>query len=146
MPSVTQEIEADADTIWRWLTVPELMNQWISSVADLRSEDGAELDRGSRLLFAARGQVHYSTVVEFATARALTLRSTQGPVTADYRYRIDERMGHCEVTLDIDCRASGVIRVLMPAIRIAAWLTDRGQIQRLKALIESQRGRTSTSL
>ncbi len=141
MPSVTRIVKADASTIWRWLTVPELMRQWMPGITDLRSEDGAPIDEGSRLLFTARGQQRSTTVTEFEPERALTLRSLQGSFAADYRYLVDSSINHCKVTLDIHCGATGVARLMAPLVRVAAWLTDKSQMEHLAAVIEADQSR-----
>lgn len=136
MPSAALVVRADAATIWRWLTVPELMNRWMHSIENLRTEDGASLCQDTILRFVARGREHTTRVTEFEPERALSLRSIQGPITADYRYLIDGTDDPCFVTLSIDCRATGPARLIAPLIRIAAWHTDKGQIQRLKSAVE----------
>lgn len=138
MRSTFVEINADASTVWRWLTVPELMSRWMHSIQELRADDGATLKLGSTLVFEARGREHMSTITEFVPREAMTLTSTQGPVTADYRYAIDESDDCCVVLLTIDCRTAGWARAIGPLIGLLAWLTDRGHVENLKRLVEAQ--------
>lgn len=136
MRAITRTVRADVADVWRWLTVPELMDRWIHSIQNLQTVDGAPIGEGSVLRFLARGRAHSTKVVEFEPKRALALQSTQGPVTATYRYTIDERPVGCELTLSIDCHTSGWAALLGPAIGLLAWYTDKGQVDRLKACAE----------
>ena len=135
MPSIARVVDADVNTIWAWLTTPERMQLWMSNVDALRSADGEPLKTGTRLLFNARGREHESVVAELVAHRYLLLRSVQGPVSADYAYYLEARGSRCEVTLDVRCRGRGLIRLLMPVIRSAMWLTDRSQLSALQAAV-----------
>ena len=85
---VEDRIDRSAAEVWRHLTEPDLMAAWMTSVDGLRTADGGPLRDGTRLVFTVRGAERESEVVEFETERLLSLRSTQGPVTATYRYEL----------------------------------------------------------
>ena len=137
MYETKQEIAADNAAVWRVLTVPELMRHWIRSVEELRTEDGAPLRLGSRLLFTARGGEHASEVTVFEPGAGLTLCSKQGPFTATYRYELASRNSGCVASLRIDCEATGVAKLLSPLIKWLMWRTDRGQLDAIKGIAET---------
>lgn len=106
-------IRDDAKTIWRHLTVPELVARWMSSVEELHTEDGRPLHRGSAYVFtAATGARARGTVVECEPGRLIALQSVQAGFTATYRYRILPNGDGCRVTLEADCSASGPASVV----------------------------------
>jgi hypothetical protein len=117
------------------------MSQWMSSVENLRTDDGAIIETGSMLRFTSRGQEHTSQAVDCRPDEIMWLRSTQGPITADYRYVLAESEKGCDITLMIECRARGWARIIGPVIGLAAWLTDRSQVDMLKTLAVRLLGR-----
>lgn len=136
MRAVTRTVRTPSSEIWRWLTTPELMSQWMTSVENLRTDDGATIETGSIVRFISRGQEHTSQVVDCRTNEILWLRSTQGPITADYRYVLNDSKVGCDVTLMMECRARGWARIIVPIISMVAWLTDKSQVDHLKSLAE----------
>ena len=131
-------IRRDATTIWRHLTVPELMARWMSSVKELRSEDGQPLQRGSTYVFtAATGAHSRAQVVECDPERLIALRSVQAGFTATYRYGIQPNGDGCRVTLEANCSASGFARLLAPLIRPLIRRTDGDQVREIKRIVES---------
>ena len=135
MPSVHKNIKANANTVWRWLSVPELMREWIPSVSEFRTADGAAMKKGSHLVFTARGRKRSSTVSEFVPMKLLTLSSVQGPFHADYHYRLLSGPGHCTVFLEINCNARGLARALAPLVRYAMWRVEKNQLDLLEQAI-----------
>lgn len=68
--------------------------------------------------------------------RTLTLRSTQGGVTADYRNRL-EPVGEerSRANLVAVCQTSGLRTVIGPLLRLAIRRTDCPQLQKLRAAV-----------
>ena len=137
MRTATILLDASRDEVWRYLTVPELMDAWMGSADNLRSADGGPLEAGSRLLFDARGATHESVVTAFEPEGVLELTSNQGAVTAVYRYALSDADSGSRLALSIDCRATGALSLLSPLINLVVWLTDKSQPDQLKAAMKA---------
>ena len=94
---------------------------------------------GTVLTFVARGKEHTSTVASLEPRRAITLRSVQGGVTADYAYTVrpGDEPGGSAVSLQADVATRGVMTLLAPVIRGAIAREDGEQLTRLKAWVEA---------
>ena len=68
----------------------------------------------------------------FEAERLIALRSTQGAFTATYTYRLRPDGPATVVTLEADCVASGLARLLAPLIRHLIRRVDGGQLVHLK--------------
>ncbi len=134
---VEETINAPVETVWAHMTDPVKMAQWMGSVDAMRTADGAPLAAGSNLIFSARGKERGSMVDRFEPLRAMTLVSTQGPVTAEYEYRIvncgDES---ATVALQADCTARGIFRLFLPLLKPMIRRADGNQLAQLKRLVE----------
>lgn len=131
-------IERPAGEVWRHLTDPDLMTAWMTSIDDLKTADGGPLREGSRLVFSARGAERDSDVVEFEAERRIALRSTQGPITATYRYEMRPADGGATVvTLRADCVAKGLATLITPLLRPLIRRTDGNQMADLKRAVEA---------
>lgn len=135
MIAARTDIDASPERIWHALTTPEEMQLWLGSIQDVKTEDGGPLRLGSVLTFTARGKPASSTVIACEDERALTLKSVQGPVAATYIYRIQPGQP-CHLSLEIECKASGLLKLLQPLIRRTLIKTDAPQVTRIKELVE----------
>jgi len=135
MIAASLPVDATAERIWDALTTPEEMELWLGSIKNVGTEDCGPLRPGSTLIFTARNKPASSTVVEYVERRALTLRSVQGPVSATYAYRIQPGQP-CQLSLEIECKASGLLKLLQPLIRRTLIKTDAPQVARIKDLVE----------
>ena len=135
---VEETINAPIEIVWAHMTNPVKMAQWMGSVDAMRTADGAPLAAGSKLIFSARGKERSSTVDRFEPQSAMTLVSTQGPVTAEYEYRIvssgDEST---TVALRANCTARGVFRLFLPLLKPMIRRADGNQLAQLKHLVEA---------
>ena len=129
------EIEATAEEVWRYLTVPELMAGWMTGMDAIRTGDGGPVVRDGNLHFEARGRQRTSRVTAFEPAQCLELTSIQGPIRAIYRYNLTATSGGTRLSLRIECDASGPTRLLMPLIGLLIWGADRGQPGRLRSVL-----------
>ncbi len=134
--SVEEEIQKPASEVWERLTDWENAGKWMPGVEGMAA-DGATA-AGTTLTFRARGKERSSTVVDCDTGSSLVLRSTQGAVTADYRYEVHDIDGRStRVTLVADCHVTGLwLRIVSPLLRIAIRSTDGKQLRLLWAMIE----------
>lgn len=143
---VEQRIAAPVDTVWRYLTDPDVMGDWMPGIQATRSRDGGPLVLNSRLLFSARGADRTSDVVAYEVRRLITLRSTQGPITATYEYSLRPEEGPAPndaatiVTLKADCVAKGPARLITPLLRPLIRRADQGQLRLLKSVIDRSHG------
>ena len=133
--SVSETIEAPAERVWETLTDWPNAIQWMDGI-DSMSIDG-ETATGARVIFQARGKERESVITACEAGRLVTLRSSQGPVTADYTYEIEPLdESRCRVSLEAECRFSGLAKLMSPIIGMAIRRADGGQIAALKSVVE----------
>ncbi|SDU84984.1 SRPBCC family protein [Jiangella alkaliphila] len=99
---------------------------------------GGETEVGTTLTVHARGKDRTSTIVALEPGRAVTLRSVQGGVTADYRYTCEPAATGTTVSLVADVRTAGLWRLLGPLIRSAIRRADAGQLDAFKRAVETR--------
>lgn len=121
-------VDRPAEEVWRRLTDWERAAGWLG--VDAIAADGPT-EPGTRLTFTTRGKQYVSEITAVQPGRSVTLRSTQGGVTADYRYTVEPDGAGSAVTLDADVRTRGPWTLLAPVIRAAIRRTDSGQLGRL---------------
>ena len=128
-------IDRPVDEVWKRLTDWDRAGEWMPGVDSLEASGGTVA--GTTLTFRSRGKDRTATLLDVEPGRALTLRSTQGGVTADYRYRL-EPLGEerSRAHLVAVCRTSGLWSVVGPLLRLAIRRTDGSQMQKLKAAVE----------
>jgi carbon monoxide dehydrogenase subunit G len=128
-------IDAAPDAVWAVLTDWPGMVRWVPSAEGMRGPTPPAV--GVTLTFSARGAERTSTITELETGRLLTLTSTQGPVTAHYRYSVEPDGTKTRVGLRADVLVRGLLRVLAPTIRKSIAKEDGEQLARLRAIAES---------
>ena len=136
---VAEHIDAPVAHVWRYLTEPGLMNEWMTGIESVRTEHGRALESGMRLYFSARGTERSSAVVDFETERCIALQSKQGPFTATYRYGLRPDGEATVVELEADCVATGIARIIAPVVRSLIRRSDQNQLTALKGLAEQTR-------
>ena len=134
--SVAEEIQRPAAEVWEALTDWKNAHKWMPGVEGMSAE--GETAEGTKLLFRARGAERSSEIVHCDEGKSIVLRSTQGGVTADYRYEVRDVDGRStRVTLVADCQVTGLLlRIVSPLLRIAIRMSDGKQLRLLKAMIE----------
>lgn len=137
--TATEKIAAPASVVWRYFADPEAMGRWMPGIDAMHSRDDRPLGPGSEIVFVARGAERTSWVETCQPERELTLRSTQGPVTATYRYRLEPEDGATRVTLQARCNAKGLVKIVMPLIAIAIRRVDGKQLVALREAIAAAR-------
>jgi uncharacterized protein YndB with AHSA1/START domain len=133
---VTAEIDRPAAEVWAVLTDWENGTKWMSGI-DRMSIDG-ETAEGAKVTFHARGKDRASTISACEPGRSVTLRSVQGGVTAEYVYAVEAiDDARTRVRLTAGCATEGVLWALMyPLIRVAIKMSDGGQMDALKRVVE----------
>jgi uncharacterized protein YndB with AHSA1/START domain len=126
--TVTRTIDRPADDVWRALTDWDQASGWLG-VDEVRAD--GHTGPGTRLTFRTRGKVRTAEITEVTPGRALTVRSRQGGVTADYTYAVEPVDAGSRVSLVADVRAAGLWAPLGPVVRAAIRRADAGQLDAL---------------
>ena len=134
-----ERIEAPAGHVWRYLTDPGLMNEWMPGVDAVRTASGGALESGAQVYFSARGAERRAAVIDFEAGRRIVLQSEQGPFTATYRYGLRPDGDTTVVDLEAHCVATGLARLVAPVIRSLIRRSDQNQLTALKGLAEQTR-------
>jgi len=135
--AVEATIDRPADQIWSALTDWPNAYLWMPGVDAMAASGPTEV--GTELSFHARGKDRPALISALDPGRAITLRSVQGGVTADYRYTIEPAGdGRSQVHLDADCATTGLWSIVGPVLRMMMKRTDAGQLERLKAVVEAE--------
>lgn len=137
--TATERIAAPASVVWRYFADPEAMARWMPGIDAMRSRDGQPLGPGSEIVFHARGAERTSRVETCQPERELTLTSTQGPITATYRYRLEPEDGATRVTLQAQCRAKGLGKLIVPLVSVAMRRVDGKQLVALNQAVAARR-------
>lgn len=131
----TEHVDADPEVVWRRLTDWKAAGDWMGVEA---LEAAGPSEPGAELRFRARGGSHTSQITELLPGRRITLRSSQGPVTADYTYTCEPAGRGTRLSLVAECRIRGPLALLGPLLRLAVRRSDGGQLRALKGLCESE--------
>lgn len=134
---VDTTIGRPAGEVWATLTDWANAGRWMRGVDSLTAHGPHEA--GTRLTFRARGKDRTSMIAHIDPGRSITLRSMQGGVTADYRYRL-EPVGNdsTRVRLEAECSTTGSWSLVGPVLRAVMKRTDSGQLENLKAVMEAE--------
>ncbi|MDY7106860.1 MAG: SRPBCC family protein [Actinomycetota bacterium] len=134
--AVETTIDRPAIEVWATLTDWDHAHRWMTGIDGIRAN--GDTAPGTTLTFHARGKDRPAEIASLVPGRAVTVRSTQGGVTADYAYEVSPvDDATTRVTLVADCRTSGLWAALSPLVRRALRRTDGGQLDELKRLVES---------
>ncbi len=128
---VQTSIEQPAAQVWERLVDWDTADRWMPGVDALRTEGPTAA--GTVVVFTSRGKERRGQIAALARGRSITLRSTQGGVTADYVYECVPDGRGTRVSLVADCSITGVMRLLGPVIRFAIRRADSGQLDAFAA-------------
>lgn len=124
-------IDRPVHEVWARLVDWDDAARWMSGVERLRAQGPTAV--GTELIFTTRGKQRSSQIAALDPGRSITLRSTQGGVTADYVYTCASDGGGTKVSLTADCVITGPVRLLSPVIRSAIRRADGGQLDAFAA-------------
>ncbi|MEL7207027.1 MAG: SRPBCC family protein [Actinomycetota bacterium] len=129
-------IERPREEVWATLTDWSKVPAWMQHINSMRAD--GPTSAGTQLWFEARGKERPSMIADLREGESLTLRSTQGGVTADYHYRLTS-LDATTTRLDLraECATSGAWSLVGPLLRFMMARSDRGQPEALKQLIEA---------
>ena len=134
--AVTTTIDRASEEVWAALVDWSRAPTWMRGIDSMTASGPNEI--GTDLLFRARGKDRPASITAIEPGRAITLRSVQGGVTADYRYRVDPIDGsRTAVLLEADCSTTGLWSAIGPLLRFVMKRTDLGQLEALKEMVES---------
>ncbi len=125
-------IDRPVNEVWARLVDWDDAARWMSGVERLRAQGPTAV--GTELIFTTRGKQRSSQIAALDPGRSITLRSTQGGVTADYAYECAPNgSSGTRVSLTADCEMTGPVRLLGPLIRSAIRKADGGQLDAFAA-------------
>ena len=130
--SATQTIPATPEAVWSVLTDWDRAPAWLG-IERMRGDSPPRV--GSELTFVARGADRTSTITELEPGRRITMTSTQGPVTAHYRYAVAPEGSGSTVTLEAEVLVKGPLKIMAPIIRGSIAKEDGTQLERLAAAV-----------
>jgi carbon monoxide dehydrogenase subunit G len=130
--TAVQELDRPAEQVWAQLTDWDRAAGWLG-VDSIRATGPTAV--GTELVFLARGKERRSEIVALDVGRAVTLRSRQGGVTAEYTYAVEPAGTGSRATLTADVRTAGLWALLGPVIRAAIRKEDSGQLEALARVI-----------
>lgn len=135
--AVDETIDRPADEVWAALTDWRNAPKWMNGIESM-SADG-ETVAGTKLTFRARGADRASLIAQCEPGRLLTLRSTQGSVTADYTYELQEiGRDRTRISMVAECRSARLLwRILFPMLRLAIRRVDGKQLENLRRYLEA---------
>lgn len=130
--STSKSIPASPDTAWRTLTDWGRADRWLG----VERMHGETLPRvGSELTFVARGSERTSTITELTPGHSITMTSSQGPVTAHYRYGVAPDGDGSTITLEAEVLVKRPLKMMAPMIRKSIAKEDGDRLDRLAALV-----------
>ncbi len=127
-------IAAPRAEVWAALTDWTRAPEWMDGVEALDAD--GPVAPGTVLTFTWNGRGRESAIVEAVPSEAMTIRSVQRGVTADYAYVLEDHPDGTRVLLTATCATSGLQRLLGPVLKDAMRRTDSGQLEALRAAIE----------
>ncbi len=142
------EINRPAAQVWRYLTVDDLVKEWIGGLEVIRHESPGVLGAGEKVYLAQRyggkriememtmGRVEAPHILEFT----LVAQGDPSNGFSEYGgYRLEERDGKTLLTLETTAEYHGFLgRLLEPLITRSTYETLGGNLARLKALVEAK--------
>lgn len=133
----TATIDRPVDEVWAFMTDWDRAPQWMKGIDRMAPVGDAPIAAGTEVSFVSRGADRRSTIAAWEPPRELVLVSTQGGVTATYRYRCAPTDGGgTEATLEAECRMRGAWKLVGPLIRFMMKRVDGGQMPALARAIE----------
>ena len=129
--TVATTIDHPVGLVWGRLVDWDAADQWMSGVDALRAEGPTAV--GTTVVFVARGRERRGRIAALEPGRSITLRSSQGGVTADYVYECVTQGRGTRVSLVADCSMTGPVRLLGPVIRYAIRRADARQLDAFAA-------------
>ena len=146
--AATVEINRRPAQVWRYLTTDELTKKWVSGLEVIRHDSPGVHGSGEKLhmvesyegerveMEMTMGRVEAPRVMEFTL---VALGDPSNGFTEKGGYALEERDGKTRVTLAATSEYHGfLLRLMEPLITRSAKEKLRGDLARLKALVEAE--------
>jgi uncharacterized protein YndB with AHSA1/START domain len=138
------EIARPAEDVFRYVTDPDHLREWQSSVVDVKREDEGPVHAGSKVIvtrkMGPREQPMTMEVAQLTPPRSWAIRGVDGPVRGNVDGTV-EPVGEGDrsrVTLKLDFEGHGIGKVLVPlVVRRMAQKETPQNLQTLKQRLES---------
>jgi uncharacterized protein YndB with AHSA1/START domain len=138
---VTETLDHPPAHVWAYLTNFDNAPEWMAGIGKFTRITPGRLEVGTRFAFNARGRKRETRVTALDSGRLIALTSTQGGVTATYRYSVGSAGTGTEVTLEAVCGATGLWKLMHPLIVLAMKKSDSTQLANLKLAMDRQAAR-----
>ena len=124
-------IDATPAVLWRCLTEPDLLKEWVPGYVDETPEDpartrGVGVASTMRLREGSRISTYRCVVMRWEPERAVAIRLTGGAFAKDMHMDVDYEITPlergCRVDYRVQCAMKGLYILLAPVI----WLVSRG--------------------
>jgi carbon monoxide dehydrogenase subunit G len=129
-------VDHPVDVVWARLIDWDTATRWMSGVDALRAHGPTAT--GTTVVFTTRGKERAGQITAVDPGRSIMLTSLQGGVSADYVYACARHGRGTRVSLVVDCRMVGPVRLLGPVIRSAIRRTDSGQLDAFAATFATE--------
>lgn len=141
-------IGASPTRVWRCLTEPAMLPQWISGFVDETVETPGPPAVGTvstmRLKEGAKIATYRSVLTAWRPGERLAIRLTGGSfsegMAMDVDYAIAAEGGGTRLAYDARVPMKGIFLLLAPIMRLAAGANAKRDLARLKTLAESAEG------
>lgn len=140
--AVDTVIDRERTVVAEYCCNPDNVTEWYSNIKVVQWETPRPLVLGSRFAFTAaflgRTLRYIYEVVELEPARRFVMRTAQGPFPMETEYAWDdEPNGQTRMTLRNRGEPTGFSRFVQPLMAMAIRHATRGDLRRLKAILES---------
>jgi uncharacterized membrane protein len=141
--TVETEIARPRDEVAAYVTDWRNDPSWIGALRDVRLETDGPFGVGSRVArvasFLGRRIEYVNEVAEYEPGRRLLMRSVKAPFPMTVLYEFEDAGDGTRVRIRAGGDASGFYRLAGPLLDRAVARGIRGDLARLKALLESAR-------
>ncbi|GAA3244621.1 hypothetical protein GCM10017691_50880 [Pseudonocardia petroleophila] len=140
---IAEQVDVARPAAQVWTVVADYAGdpRWRAGVAAMDPAPAGPVRPGQttdeRMRFAGRAYRNAGVVGSVGPGRTFTWRTTDGVDAAGSRTVTDAGPDRCTVRLELRVRPHGVERVLAPVLRVLLRRGLRGDLARLRALVES---------
>lgn len=141
--SATTLIERSSDDVYAFVSDPANDVHWRTGVTDSGLTSEPPLALGSEGYAAAGKQTTRWRVTAISAGTSVDWELTEGPFAGTGGYRLEAVDGNTSFTLLADVEPSGLLRVLGPLFVRMGRKQNLADVEKLKALLESEADRGS---
>lgn len=138
----TIEIERPIEEVFDYLTSPEKLGQWVSSLRGAQVLDGGPIREGSRLgvveRHLGREWAWELTVTEHRPPEQFALTVNSGPFPGKMAVSLETTDGGTRVTLAQEAEPGGLLKLAQPIIVRLNRSQTEGDLKRLKSILEAK--------